>query len=590
MNVCRQPQSVFFKAIVFGLLLTSVTWAQTGSNQNKLADELSKESSNYTPAPDPLDPLPQKKESLKEDEEPVLDDIKQVLDAPLKKKEKKTTEKKVIDKASAETQTAAAPETSAEAAPPPPEITDQPAAVTTTTPVETAPPVEPPVKKIKKKIIKKKIVQAPPVQPSVQEQAVEQPSAPVEVVSKDEPNLKLEKKLNQYRAGQGGDVSPTSEADWLKAAESAHIQEFIVQPGNTLEGISLMLFGDRQFWPKIWSLNNPKILNPHEIFPGSKIVFMAGTIENTPAVKIAPPAPQSQPAEFVRTREKSVNFVGKSPDGREYNRQFTEIEKHSGESGGHRNGPEPLPKSFPIHRDIRFYVKDKEKTDIVVELTPNTESKSVIPPNNYFLSADMMTSDYEIGKQTASEIICKNNHYVREVKKINSDAKPGVYVVVDRLDPQVSSRFKSTYIYKKIGTVEVSANNSMRIKGCETLVNSDSLLVPESRLMSLRPPTEQVYEDLRIIEGLEFMKQTVFNSAQFVVLSQNQQLAVGQDYDVYSDDVGGVVGRIKVLQITGTMAIGFVTNIKNVVTLGDKLQSKNDAEEGLDSQDYSIGQ
>ena len=48
------------------------------------------ESSSFMGDPDQLDPLPVNRENLKEDEEPVLDDIRQVLNAPaVKKKPKK---------------------------------------------------------------------------------------------------------------------------------------------------------------------------------------------------------------------------------------------------------------------------------------------------------------------------------------------------------------------------------------------------------------------------------------------------------------------------------------------------------------------
>src|SRR3989338_517011 len=51
------------------------------------SDELNKESSSFIGDPDSLDPLPVKRENLKEDEEePVLEDIRQVLEAPSKPK------------------------------------------------------------------------------------------------------------------------------------------------------------------------------------------------------------------------------------------------------------------------------------------------------------------------------------------------------------------------------------------------------------------------------------------------------------------------------------------------------------------------
>lgn len=52
----------------------------------KPPDDSNKESSSFIGDPENLDPLRARRENLKDDNEPVLDDIKQVLDAPSKKK------------------------------------------------------------------------------------------------------------------------------------------------------------------------------------------------------------------------------------------------------------------------------------------------------------------------------------------------------------------------------------------------------------------------------------------------------------------------------------------------------------------------
>ena len=82
------------------------------------------ESSSFIGDPDNIDPLNPTRENLKEDEEPVLEDIKQIIDAPKKKKDdNKTSETGALPEASG----ASADATAAEPTPPAPvDITPTP--------------------------------------------------------------------------------------------------------------------------------------------------------------------------------------------------------------------------------------------------------------------------------------------------------------------------------------------------------------------------------------------------------------------------------------------------------------------------------
>lgn len=67
---------------------------------------------------------------------------------------------------------------------------------------------------------------------------------------------------------------------------------YTVQRGDTLYGISSTLFGDPDFWPKIWSLNS-KITNPHIIERGQIIYFVGGTSYTPPTVGMSVLKPES---------------------------------------------------------------------------------------------------------------------------------------------------------------------------------------------------------------------------------------------------------------------------------------------------------
>jgi len=74
--------------------------------------------------------------------------------------------------------------------------------------------------------------------------------------------------------------------------ESGAEKFYTVQTGDTLYGISRTLFGDPEFWPKIWSLNT-KITNPHIIEKGQIIYFVGGTSYTPPSVGISDLKPES---------------------------------------------------------------------------------------------------------------------------------------------------------------------------------------------------------------------------------------------------------------------------------------------------------
>ena len=57
-------------------------------------------------------------------------------------------------------------------------------------------------------------------------------------------------------------------------------EEYDVEPGDTLIDICDQLINEPGYWPKLWSLN-PKIKNPHYIYPGMKLAFYSGD-ESTP--------------------------------------------------------------------------------------------------------------------------------------------------------------------------------------------------------------------------------------------------------------------------------------------------------------------
>ncbi|MEN9723605.1 MAG: hypothetical protein RJB38_1591 [Pseudomonadota bacterium] len=85
-------------------------------------------------------------------------------------------------------------------------------------------------------------------------------------------------------------IGPTppilSDEVWKKIAESQLDQTYTIARGDTLYDISKRLFGDANYWPKIWQINGAAIPNPHLIYPSRKLKFSAGSTTSLPSLTL----------------------------------------------------------------------------------------------------------------------------------------------------------------------------------------------------------------------------------------------------------------------------------------------------------------
>lgn len=75
---------------------------------------------------------------------------------------------------------------------------------------------------------------------------------------------------------------------WSRLVRSSNIDtKYEVKSGDNLYDISDILFGDANYWPKIWSLNKA-ITNPHIIEVGQVVYFDSGSVLTPPSVRLSP--------------------------------------------------------------------------------------------------------------------------------------------------------------------------------------------------------------------------------------------------------------------------------------------------------------
>lgn len=81
-------------------------------------------------------------------------------------------------------------------------------------------------------------------------------------------------------------LKPISDVEWKTIAGSRQTEKYEIIKGDTLYDISIRLFSDGKYWPKIWALNNGNITNPHLIQPGNFVVFLPGSGSALPSVSL----------------------------------------------------------------------------------------------------------------------------------------------------------------------------------------------------------------------------------------------------------------------------------------------------------------
>ncbi|MBC7690479.1 MAG: LysM peptidoglycan-binding domain-containing protein [Methylotenera sp.] len=177
-------------------------------------------------------------------------------------------------------------------------------------------------------------------------------------ISPEEEVLKLSKLLK-----------PIPDEQWNEIAGTKVSEMYQVNQGDTLYDISKRLFGDARFWPKIWAMNNGKILNPHQITPGRTIAFMSGTGNSLPSVAIQGlgpniPGETSGPtqgqAPDPRTSYQSDPVLSKGRSG-----EWKNLKRQTWENINLTLPPEVDPQGFDSRNKIRFKVNTGFELDAI---------------------------------------------------------------------------------------------------------------------------------------------------------------------------------------------------------------------------------
>ena len=453
---------------------------------------------------------------------------------------------------------------------PPPVVTETP----TETPAE-APPVEAPAPEVVTET-------PPPVEVPVAETPAPQPEAPAagSGLMPDEPDLALEKKFNDNFKLYN--INPTPDDIWSAATSKQTARLYEVQKGDTLWSISKILFGDPNFWPKLWAINKQGILNPHFINPKMKILFFEGTEENAPTLTVGENEPAQQPVDLNATLpDGAVETNTVLTDDQQAPPAIGEVAPKSVENETPVEDqfkvdrkaavkPIPIPPSLPESFNEKYYSSGKIKdVKISIDLSRPAE------PNPTFVNDIVITdipakTEIEIKNEETLRMRCYAGRLLKDIKVIGDEllTEYDLYEELDGVD--TSTGFKNSYRY--VGSARSYQNKYLRVTSCKAFMSETLIVLPKNRMKELSTQKISEVEEVKIIGGPDIRSQMFYSTLQYAYVdfgAQNYQ--VGQEFSTISNLTDQVNATFKIIEKYGSYAVVVVTSMRDNLEIGDKV-------------------
>ncbi|UOF01653.1 LysM peptidoglycan-binding domain-containing protein [Bdellovibrio reynosensis] len=386
----------------------------------------------------------------------------------------------------------------------------------------------------------------------------------------DSPDFSKESEF--HRIYKSYNEQPTSQEAWEQVAGPRASETYLVQKGDTLSGISTTFFGDYTYWPKVWSLNNPQILNPHEIEPGMMVQFFPGSMDDAPtmAVAEADAAAVNEPQEKEKAKKADKNEVnvGALPKGK---KRAPLLKK--------------LPPSLPQYR---LGAVNEPLPTLEVELA-KTQFPTALEYLEYFI-ADAPVEG--VGVVTATELDTKTaGDYQHVYVRLPNNAGKEFVVqknLAEVKDPETKKR--KGFMIELQGEIEViepvnEQKNLYRALVKKTIqpVAVGSVLIP-GRLPMIDPTIGSLTTGVgaKIMGGQFEAKRSLFGSHSFVFLDSgsSQGIQEGMALPVFADERvrnkkndavinDRVIGAAKVVRVAPNFATAYIVKATDDILLGD---------------------
>lgn len=388
----------------------------------------------------------------------------------------------------------------------------------------------------------------------------------------DDPDLDLEKKFHTIY--QRYNKNPTPADAWAAASSKQVARLYEVQKGDTLWSISQVLFGDPNFWPKLWAINKQGILNPHFINPKMKIYFYEGDESNSPTLSIGQQATIKPGSPGIAEMGSDNSDENKSESEESKVARVSEVQPVNDSLRVARRPDKPvteIPDSLPVGRNVRFH--DQSNRGIRLDIaTPKVNELSF--KNNVVVSDAPIKSDIELKGDSVYRAACSAGRAFGDLK-LNYGQLEGEYEIYEALDG-FESISGHKYAYRQIGTAEAYKGNLLKVTECIGL-NSEFLIMQKGRARDF--VTKEVTNEPtpKIVGGPDYGDRNFFSLLTFAFVDFGpKSFDVGGTYSSISRDTASPNGQMSVIEKYGSYGLVVFTSVSDLVELGDKVASPDD--------------
>lgn len=427
----------------------------------------------------------------------------------------------------------------------------------------------------------------------------------------DEPDYAFESRLADIYVNFYNE--PMSEEQWLQLVQNGQTETYDIQKGDNLWDISATIFGDGNFWPKVWSLNS-KIQNPHLIEPNHKIQFVMGDENYAPSFSITENSeqqagePSGEVAQTEETQtEETQEDVSALLSGEEAEPKPTEEQYvASDSSGGEIEIPPPGVQSKPVLKDLPPSLPSLQgaNEEIYDDAGISYGKRAVFTFKravdlNYIYVSEVPESEakiveVELGGETASP------HQYVYIQSTNDEVEMGeTYYAYESIgllshDSDVKTERRSGYSIRLLGEVEVLEKVKARYEGqniYKAIVKKAIFPVKRGSMLKIgkiqKVELEQTMQpnndtSAKIIGGKFSLSRNFFSEDSIVYLNQgsNAGLAVGDQLFIRENKVSRdeksliadnlrKIGRLQIAHVDKDIATAVVVEANKEIQLND---------------------
>jgi hypothetical protein len=385
----------------------------------------------------------------------------------------------------------------------------------------------------------------------------------------------LELKFFKHLNGAKAISDPLAKSAVVPGAESYQIQK-----GETLWSLSQTLYGDGQYWPRVWA-QNQSISNPHLIRPGHTLQFLLGSEDETPSFRIT-------------EGEESGVELASSAGGSGAN-SLIEIPPPE-------IPPKPIisvPKSFPewqsVYKRMPVQITDdrgllkKQKPQIGKMYLTSFVLESELDPVGRFLEPDLesalpVVNQYvyiriEKGKGSAGQkmLIVSDGGRLKKMNKQSDDVTAYLVQVAGELELTEAAKgddVEGDDVYRAL----ITKTTGLAIKG--------HLLIPgEIQEVSLDYNGTPGTTEAQIIGNGKHSASSLYGPGEIVFLNKGSTngLEAGQIYDIFVDRTirerntpvhfsPAPSGSVRVVRTTEHLSTAVILGARDGIQPGDKVR------------------